>query len=43
MHTFGSAGTGGFSCRADSIASYSPYLQWVITVFMLMFGVNFNV
>ena len=43
IHTFGSAGTGGFSCRADSIASYSPYLQWVITVFMLMFGVNFNV
>ena len=43
IHTFGTAGTGGFGCRADSIASYSPYLQWVITVFMLLFGVNFNV
>ncbi len=42
VHTFGTAGTGGFGVRADSIASYSPYLQWVITVFMLLFGVNFN-
>ena len=29
--------------KADSIASYSPYCQWVITVFMLIFGVNFNI
>lgn len=42
VHSFGSAGTGGFGIRADSIASYSPYCQWVITVFMLLFGVNFN-
>jgi len=42
LHTFGTAGTGGFGIKADSIASYSPYLQWVITVFMLLFGVNFN-
>ncbi len=42
VHAFGTAGTGGFGVRADSIASYSPYLQWVITVFMLLFGVNFN-
>lgn len=42
IHTFGTAGTGGFSNRADSIASFSPYVQWVITVFMLMFGINFN-
>lgn len=41
-HTFGTAGTGGFGIKADSIASYSPYLQWVITFFMLAFGVNFN-
>jgi len=40
--TFGTAGTGGFGVKGDSIASYSPYLQWVITVFMLLFGVNFN-
>lgn len=42
IHSFGTAGTGGFGVRADSIASYSPYVQWVITIFMLMFGVNFN-
>ena len=42
VHAFGTAGTGGFGVRADSIASYSPYSQWVITIFMLMFGVNFN-
>lgn len=40
---FGTAGTGGFGIRNDSIASYSPYLQWVITIFMILFGVNFNV
>ena len=40
--SFGTAGTGGFGIRADSIASYSPYLQNVITVFMVLFGVNFN-
>ncbi|MBR6708049.1 MAG: TrkH family potassium uptake protein [Clostridia bacterium] len=42
IHTFGTAGTGGFGIKADSIASYSPYLQWVITIFMLLFGINFN-
>ena len=39
---FGTAGTGGFAVRADGLASYSPYLQTVCTVFMLLFGVNFN-
>ncbi len=38
----GTAGTGGFGVKADSIASYSPYLQNVCTVFMLLFGVNFS-
>lgn len=42
VHTFGTAGTGGFGIKADSIASYSPYLQWVITAFMLLFSINFN-
>ena len=36
------AGTGGFGIKNDSIAGYSPYHQWVITIFMLLFGVNFN-
>lgn len=39
---FGTAGTGGFGIKNDSIAGYSPYLQWVVTVFMILFGVNFN-
>ncbi|MBR2381150.1 MAG: TrkH family potassium uptake protein [Clostridia bacterium] len=43
IHSFGTAGTGGFGAKGDSIASYSPYLQWVITVFMFLFGVNFNI
>ena len=42
LHTFGSAGTGGFGIKGDSIASYSPYCQWVITVSMFLFGINFN-
>jgi len=42
IHAFGTAGTGGFGIKADSIAGYSPYLQWVIAIFMLIFGVNFN-
>jgi len=42
VHAFGTAGTGGFGVKGDSIGGYSPYLQWVITVFMCLFGVNFN-
>lgn len=40
--TFGTAGTGGFGIKNDSIAGYSPYLQVVVTVFMILFGINFN-
>ncbi len=40
--SFGTAGTGGFGIRNDSFMSYSPYLQWVVTIFMILFGVNFN-
>lgn len=39
---FGTAGTGGFGIKNDSITSYSPYIQYVITVFMILFGVNFS-
>ena len=42
IHAFGTAGTGGFGLKADSIAGYNSYLQWVITVFMFLFGINFN-
>ena len=39
---FGTAGTGGFGIKNDSITSYSPYIQYVVTIFMILFGVNFN-
>lgn len=39
---FGTAGTGGFGIKNDSMASYSPYIQTVTGVFMLLFGVNFS-
>ena len=40
--TFGTAGTGGFGIKNDSMASYSVYCQVVVTVFMILFGVNFS-
>ena len=40
--SFGTAGTGGFGIKNDSMMSYSPYIQWVVTIFMILFGVNFN-
>ena len=39
---FGTAGTGGFGVKNDSIAGYSSYIQTVCTVFMLLFGINFT-
>lgn len=39
---FGTAGTGGFGIKNDSLAGYSPYLQNVTTIFMILFGVNFS-
>lgn len=43
LHSFSTAGTGGFSNRNASIAYYdSAYIDGVITVFMILFGVNFN-
>ena len=39
---FGTAGTGGFGIKGDSMAGYSPYIQNVCTIFMLLFGVNFS-
>ena len=39
---FGTAGTGGFGIKNDSLASYSSYIQIVTAVFMLLFGINFS-
>ena len=40
--TFGTAGTGGFGIVASGCADYTAAQQWIITIFMLLFGVNFN-
>ncbi len=40
--SFGTAGTGGFAVKNNSIGGYSSYVQWVITVFMALFAINFN-
>ena len=43
VHAFGTAGTGGFSVRSASIAAYdSVAIDTIITVFMILFGVNFS-
>ncbi len=43
IHSFSTAGTGGFNNRANSVAYYdSAYVDGVITVFMILFGINFN-
>ncbi|MGI5935440.1 MAG: TrkH family potassium uptake protein [Oscillospiraceae bacterium] len=41
--TLGTAGTGGFAIKNDSMMSYSPYVQVVTTVFMIIFATNFNI
>ena len=38
----GTAGTGGFGVLNTSIASYSVAVQWIVTIFMILFGINFN-
>ena len=42
LTAFGTAGTGGFGFKNDSFAQFSPYIQWVVTIFMILCGVNFN-
>ena len=39
---FSTAGTGGFGIKADGMASFTPYIQNVCTVFMMLFGINFT-
>lgn len=42
IHALGTAGTGGFSNMNSSVAAFhSPIIEWIITIFMLLFGVNF--
>ena len=41
--SLGTAGTGGFGIKNSSMAEYSTYIQNVVAVFMVIFGVNFNI
>ena len=44
IHTFGTAGTGGFSNYNLSVAAFhSPLIEWIIAVFMMLFGINFAI
>ena len=44
LHAFGTAGTGGFGIKNSSIAYYdSAYIDYVIAIFMMLFGINFNI
>lgn len=40
--TFGTVGTGGFGIKSDSLAGYSPLIQNVVTVFMILSGINYT-
>lgn len=42
VYSIGTAGTGGFASYASSCGSFTPYVQYTIAVFMLLFGINFN-
>lgn len=41
-HAFGTMATGGFSTQNNSVADYSPYIQYIIIVFMIIAGTNFT-
>lgn len=43
LTSFSTAGTGGFSVLNSSLATYSTFNKWIVTIFMLLFGVNFNI
>ena len=40
--TFGTVGTGGFGIKNDSLASHSPAIQYVTTIFMILSGINYT-
>lgn len=42
VYSIGTAGTGGFSIHADGIGYFSAYSQYVIAIFMIIFGINFS-
>lgn len=43
IYSFGTAGTGGFSVDANGLAGYAPYFQYVISIGMIAFAINFTI
>ena len=41
-HSFATIATGGFSTKNDSVAGFSPYIQYIIIIFMFLSGINFS-
>lgn len=41
-HSFGTLATGGFSTQNASLANYTPYIQYVVIIFMILAGINFT-
>ena len=41
--SFATAGTGGFGVYNSSIANFSTLIKWDVTIFMILYGINFNV
>lgn len=42
IYTLGTAGTGGFGIHAEGFAAFTPYTQYVVAIFMIVFGINFT-
>lgn len=40
--SFGTTGTGGFGIKGDSLASYSPAIQYIVAIFMILSGINYS-
>ncbi|MBQ8518524.1 MAG: TrkH family potassium uptake protein [Agathobacter sp.] len=40
--SIGTAGTGGFGILNSSVGGYSVAVQWIVTIFMILFAINFN-
>lgn len=41
-HSMATISTGGFATHNDSVIAYTPYIQWIILLFMLLSGINFT-
>lgn len=42
IYSLGTAGTGGFGIHAEGFAAFTPYTQYIVSIFMIVFGINFS-